>query len=148
MMRKENTKEPLSKPVIVTSIILGLFTLFCIYLVISLKSTRLVVDIFGLIALIVFMNIASRLRITKEKVKFWSLVAIVMTIVAIPLMLNRIIFSLALSIPAFIVSKKIAKKNSKPTTVKIAYFSSLIVFLLGISLSIVSVIMNLVNNGL
>lgn len=147
-MRKENTKEPLSKPVIVTSIILGLFTLFCIYLVISLKSTRLVVDIFGLIALIVFMNIASRLRITKEKVKFWSLVAIVMTIVAIPLMLNRIIFSLALSIPAFIVSKKIAKKNSKPTTVKIAYFGSLIVFLLGISLSIVSVIMNLVNNGL
>ena len=148
MLRKENTKEPLSKPVIVTSIILGLFTLFCIYLVISLKSTRLVVDIFGLIALIVFMNIASRLRITKEKVKFWSLVAIVMTIVAIPLMLNRIIFSLALSIPAFIVSKKIAKKNSKPTTVKIAYFGSLIVFLLGISLSVVSVIMNLVNNGL
>ncbi len=147
-MRKENTKEPLSKPVIVTSIILGLFTLFCIYLVISLKSTRLVVDIIGLIALIVFMNIASRLRITKEKVKFWSLVAIVMTIVAIPLMLNRIIFSLALSIPAFIVSKKIAKKNSKPTTVKIAYFGSLIVFLLGISLSVVSVIMNLVNNGL
>ena len=146
-MRKESTKEPLSKPVIVTSIILGLFTLFCIYLVISLKSTRLVVDIFGLIALIVFMNIASRLRITKEKVKFWSLVAIVMTIVAIPLMLNRIIFSLALSIPAFIVSKKIAKKNSKPTTVKIAYFGSLIVFLLGISLSIVSVIMNLVNKG-
>ena len=147
-MRKESTKEPLSKPVIVTSIILGLFTLFCIYLVISLKSTRLVVDIFGLTALIVFMNIASRLRITKEKVKFWSLVAIVMTIVAIPLMLNRIIFSLALSIPAFIVSKKIAKKNSKPTTVKIAYFGSLIVFLLGISLSVVSVIMNLVNNGL
>ena len=147
-MRKESTKEPLSKPVIVTSIILGLFTLFCIYLVISLKSTRLVVDIFGLTALIVFMNIASRLRITKEKVKFWSLVAIVMTIVAIPLMLNRIIFSLALSIPAFIVSKKIAKKNSKPTTVKIAYFGSLIVFLLGISLSVVSVIMNLVNNVL
>ena len=147
-MRKENTKEPLSKPVIVTSIILGLFTLFCIYLVISLKSTKLIIDIFGLIALIVFMNIASRLRITKEKVKFWSLVAIVMTIVAIPLMLNRIIFSLALSIPAFIVSKKIAKKNSKPTTVKIAYFGSLIVFLLGISLSVVSVIMNLVNNGL
>lgn len=147
-MRKENTKEPLSKPVIVTSIILGLFTLLCIYLVISLKSTRLVVDIFGLIALIVFMNIASRLRITKEKVKFWSLVAIVMTIVAIPLMLNRIIFSLALSIPAFIISKKIAKKNSKPTTVKIAYFGSLIVFLLGIALSVVSVIMNIVNNGL
>lgn len=147
-MRKENTKEPLSKPVIVTSIILGLFTLFCIYLVISLKSTKLIIDIFGLIALIVFMNIASRLRITKEKVKFWSLVAIVMTIVAIPLMLNRVIFSLALSIPAFIISKKIAKKNSKPTTVKIAYFGSLIVFLLGISLSVVSVIMNLVNNGL
>ena len=147
-MRKENTKEPLSKPVLVTSIILGLFTLFCIYLVISLKSTKLIIDILGLIALIVFMNIASRLRITKEKVKFWSLVAIVMTIVAIPLMLNRIIFSLALSIPAFIVSKKIAKKNSKPTTVKIAYFGSLIVFLLGISLSVVSVIMNLVNNGL
>ena len=147
-MRKENTKEPLSKPVLVTSIILGLFTLFCIYLVISLKSTKLIIDILGLIALIVFMNIASRLRITKEKVKFWSLVAIVMTIVAIPLMLNRVIFSLALSIPAFIISKKIAKKNSKPTTVKIAYFGSLIVFLLGISLSVVSVIMNLVSNGL
>ena len=147
-MRKENTKEPLNKPVLVTSIILGLFTLFCIYLVISLKSTKLIIDILGLIALIVFMNIASRLRITKEKVKFWSLVAIVMTIVAIPLMLNRVIFSLALSIPAFIISKKIAKKNSKPTTVKIAYFGSLIVFLLGISLSVVSVIMNLVNNGL
>ena len=88
------------------------------------------------------------IRVTKEKAKMWSIVAIVATIIAIPLMLNRIIFSLALSIPAFIISKKIVKKNSKPTSVKIAYFGSLIVFLLGISLSVVSVIMNLVNNGL
>lgn len=147
-MRKEITKEPQSKAVLIATIILGLFTLFCIYLVISLKSTKLILSIIGLIALILLMNIASRLRVTKEKAKMWSIVAIVATIIAIPLMLNRIIFSLALSIPAFIISKKIAKKNSKPTTVKIAYFGSLIVFLLGISLSVVSVIMNIVNNGL
>ena len=147
-MRKEITKEPQSKAVLIATIILGLFTLFCIYLVISLKSTKLILSIIGLIALILLMNIASRLRVTKEKAKMWSIVAIVATIIAIPLMLNRIIFSLALSIPAFIISKKIAKKNSKPTTVKIAYFASLIVFLLGISLSVVSVIMNIVNNGL
>ena len=147
-MRKEITKEPQSKAVLIATIILGLFTLFCIYLVISLKSTKLILSIIGLIALILLMNIASRLRVTKEKAKMWSIVAIVATIIAIPLLLNRIIFSLALSIPAFIISKKIAKKNSKPTTVKIAYFGSLIVFLLGISLSVVSVIMNIVNNGL
>ena len=147
-MRKEITKEPQSKAVLIATIILGLFTLFCIYLVISLKSTKLILSTIGLIALILLMNIASRLRVTKEKAKIWSIVAIVATIIAIPLMLNRIIFSLALSIPAFIISKKIVKKNSKPTSVKIAYFGSLIVFLLGISLSIVSVIMNLVNNGL
>ncbi len=147
-MRKEITKEPQSKAVLIATIILGLFTLFCIYLVISLKSTKLILSIIGLIALILLMNIASRLRVTKEKAKMWSIVAIVATIIAIPLMLNRIIFSLALSIPAFIISKKIVKKNSKPTSVKIAYFGSLIVFLLGISLSVVSVIMNLVNNGL
>ena len=147
-MRKEITKEPQSKAILIATIILGLFTLFCIYLVISLKSTKLILSIIGLIALILLMNIASRLRVTKEKAKMWSIVAIVATIIAIPLMLNRIIFSLALSIPAFIISKKIAKKNSKPTTVKIAYFGSLIVFLLGIALSVVSVIMNIVNNGL
>ncbi len=147
-MRKEITKEPQSKAVLIATIILGLFTLFCIYLVISLKSTKLILSIIGLIALILLMNIASRLRVTKEKAKMWSIVAIVATIIAIPLMLNRIIFSLALSIPAFIISKKIVKKNSKPTTVKIAYFGSLIVFLLGIALSVVSVIMNIVNNGL
>ena len=147
-MRKEITKEPQSKAVLIATIILGLFTLFCIYLVISLKSTKLILSIIGLIALILLMNIASRLRVTKEKAKMWSIVAIVATIIAIPLMLNRIIFSLALSIPAFIISKKIVKKNSKPTSVKIAYFGSLIVFLLGIALSVVSVIMNLVNNGL
>lgn len=147
-MRKEITKEPQSKAVLIATIILGIFTLFCIYLVISLKSTKLILSTIGLIALILLMNIASRLRVTKEKAKIWSIVAIVATIIAIPLMLNRIIFSLALSIPAFIISKKIVKKNSKPTSVKIAYFGSLIVFLLGISLSIVSVIMNLVNNGL
>lgn len=147
-MRKEITKEPQSKAVLIATIILGLFTLFCIYLVISLKSTKLILSIIGLIALILLMNIASRLRVTKEKAKMWSIVAIVATIIAIPLMLNRIIFSLALSIPAFIISKKIVKKNSKPTSVKIAYFGSLIVFLLGISLSVVSVIMNIVNNGL
>lgn len=147
-MRKEITKEPQSKAVLIATIILGLFTLFCIYLVISLKSTKLILSIIGLIALILLMNIASRLRVTKEKAKMWSIVAIVATIIAIPLMLNRIIFSLALSIPAFIISKKIVKKNSKPTSVKIAYFGSLIVFLLGIALSVVSVIMNIVNNGL
>ena len=147
-MRKEITKEPQSKAVLIATIILGLFTLFCIYLVISLKSTKLILSIIGLIALILLMNIASRLRVTKEKAKMWSIVTIVATIIAIPLMLNRIIFSLALSIPAFIISKKIVKKNSKPTSVKIAYFGSLIVFLLGISLSVVSVIMNIVNNGL
>lgn len=147
-MRKEITKEPQSKAILIATIILGLFTLFCIYLVISLKSTKLILSIIGLIALILLMNIASRLRVTKEKAKMWSIVAIVATIIAIPLMLNRIIFSLALSIPAFIISKKIVKKNSKPTSVKIAYFGSLIVFLLGIALSVVSVIMNIVNNGL
>lgn len=147
-MRKEITKEPQSKAVLIATIILGLFTLFCIYLVISLKSTKLILSIIGLIALILLMNIASRLRVTKEKAKMWSIVTIVATIIAIPLMLNRIIFSLALSIPAFIISKKIVKKNSKPTSVKIAYFGSLIVFLLGIALSVVSVIMNIVNNGL
>ena len=147
-MRKEITKEPQSKAVLIATIILGLFTLFCIYLVISLKSTKLILSIIGLIALILLMNIASRLRVTKEKAKMWSIVTIVATIIAIPLLLNRIIFSLALSIPAFIISKKIVKKNSKPTSVKIAYFGSLIVFLLGISLSVVSVIMNIVNNGL
>ncbi len=147
-MRKEITKEPQSKAVLIATIILGLFTLFCIYLVISLKSTKLILSIIGLIALILLMNIASRLRVTKEKAKMWSIVAIVATIIAIPLMLNRIIFSLALSIPAFIISKNIVKKNSKPTSVKIAYFGSLIVFLLGIALSVVSVIMNIVNNGL
>ena len=108
-MRKEITKEPQSKAVLIATIILGLFTLFCIYLVISLKSTKLILSIIGLIALILLMNIASRLRVTKEKAKMWSIVAIVATIIAIPLMLNRIIFSLALSIPAFIMSKKIVK---------------------------------------
>lgn len=147
-MRKENTKEQLSKPVLIATILLGLLTLLCIYIVIRLKSTRLVIDTIALVVLIVCMNLASRMRIVKEKVQLWSIITIVMTIIAVPLLVKRIIFSFVLSVPAFIISKKLIKKNSKPTTVKIAYFGSLIVLLLGVSLSVVSVIMTLIGNKL
>lgn len=147
-MRKENTKEPLSYPVLIATVFLCALALFCIFIMFSLKSTKLLIDLIGLLVLIVLMNIASRLKINKEKVKLWSIICILMIIISIPLMINRVIFSFVLSVPALIIAKKLMKKNSKPTTVKMAYFGSLIVFLLGIAMSVVSVIMNLVSSGL
>lgn len=147
-MKRENTKEPISKSVITANIFLTLFTIFCIFLAIIAKSTKLIPDIIGLAALILTINLAARHRIGKEKVQLWSIISLVLLAISIPLMISKVIYSFVLSVPSLIIAKKLMKKNSKPLTVKIAYFGSLIIFLLGIAMSIVSIIMNLVNNGL
>jgi len=142
---KKDTNNTLIK---VISIILLIVSALCIFLIISLHSTKLLPTLIGLLLLILLMNIAEKITINKEKVKMWSIINIIMIICSISLLTKYIIFSLVLSVPAFIISKNLIQKNSKLLITKIAYFASLVVVLLGIGMSIVSIIMSLINTAL
>jgi hypothetical protein len=93
------------------------------------------------------MNIAQRININKEKEQMWSIICLVALVISIPLLIKYVIFSLMLSVPSFIISKKLMKKSNL-TLVKISYFGSLLISLLGIAMTIVGFIMGLINSGL
>ena len=146
MSRQINNKEK-SKPIFITSIVLGVLAAFVLLLSIVQKDASFLVSLIGLVGLILLMNIAQRLNINKEKIKMWSIICIILLIIAIPLLIKYVIFSLMLSIPTFILTKKLIK-ISNLLLVKIAYFGSLLIALLGIAMSVVGFIMGLVKYSL
>ena len=105
MSRQINNKEK-SKPIFITSIVLGVLAAFVLLLSIVQKDASFLVSLIGLVGLILLMNIAQRLNINKEKIKMWSIICIILLIIAIPLLIKYVIFSLMLSIPTFILTKK------------------------------------------
>ncbi len=146
MSRQINNKEK-SKPIFITSIVLGVLAAFVLLLSIVQKDASFLVSLIGLVGLILLMNIAQRLNINKEKIKMWSIICIILLIIAIPLLIKYVIFSLMLSIPTFILTKKLIKRSNL-LLVKIAYFGSLLIVLLGIAMSVVGFIMGLVKYSL
>ena len=146
MSRQINNKEK-SKPIFITSIVLGVLAAFILLLSIVQKDASFLVSLIGLVGLILLMNIAQRLNINKEKIKMWSIICIILLIIAIPLLIKYVIFSLMLSIPTFILTKKLIKRSNL-LLVKIAYFGSLLIVLLGIAMSVVGFIMGLVKYSL
>lgn len=110
----------------IASIILVLFLLLCIFVVIKSEKYNLIPSILGIIALVITMNVANIIRVTKEKVKFFSIVSIILSLVAIALLFNQTIFSLALSIPALIISRKAIAKDSRQTITKVSLVLSVI----------------------
>jgi len=129
------------------TIVLGIFSLLILIITIIQKDTKLLVSLLGLVGLIILMNIAQRIYINKEKAKIWSIICLVALVISIPLLIKYVIFSLMLSIPSFILSKKLMKKSNL-TLVKISYFGSLLISLLGIAMTIVGFIMAIINSGL
>ena len=134
-------------PLFIATIVLGVFSLLVLVITIIQKDARLLVSLLGLVGLIVLMNIAQRIKINKEKAKMWSIICLVALVISIPLLIKYVIFSLMLSVPSFIISKKLMKKSNL-TLVKISYFGSLLISLLGIAMTIVGFIMGLINSGL
>jgi len=134
-------------PLFIATIVLGVFSLLVLVITIIQKDARLLVSLLGLVGLIVLMNIAQRININKEKAKMWSIICLVALVISIPLLIKYVIFSLMLSVPSFIISKKLMKKSNL-TLVKISYFGSLLISLLGIAMTIVGFIMGLINSGL
>lgn len=110
----------------IASIILVLFLLLCIFVVIKGEKYNLIPSILGIITLIITMNVANIIRVAKEKVKFFSIVSIILSLVAIALLFNQTIFSLALSIPALIISRKAIAKDSRQTITKASLVLSVI----------------------
>ncbi len=134
-------------PLFIATIVIGVFSLLVLVITIIQKDARLLVSLLGLVGLIVLMNIAQRININKEKAKMWSIICLVALVISIPLLIKYVIFSLMLSVPSFIISKKLMKKSNL-TLVKISYFGSLLISLLGIAMTIVGFIMGLINSGL
>ena len=134
-------------PLFIATIVLGVFSLLVLVITIIQKDARLLVSLLGLVGLIVLMNIAQRININKEKAQMWSIICLVALVISIPLLIKYVIFSLMLSVPSFIISKKLMKKSNL-TLVKISYFGSLLISLLGIAMTIVGFIMGLINSGL
>ncbi len=109
-----------SKVVTIISIVLIVFLLICILAIISTKQYHLISALVGIVALIVTMNVANIIRVSKEKVKLFSIISIVLSLVAAILLFKQVIFSLALSVPAVIIAKKAMSKDSRQILAKIA----------------------------
>lgn len=126
----------------ITTILLVLFAFLCIFLVINNKSYSLIFGIVGIVLLIITMNIANAIKFSKDKVKLVSIISLILTILSIPLMFKQIIFSYVLVVPAFILSKKAIKKDSRSIITKIAFILSLVMLILYLAFSIIGGFMN------
>ena len=126
----------------ITTILLVLFAFLCIFLVINNKSYSLIFGILGIVLLIITMNIANAIKFSKDKVKLVSIISLILTILSIPLMFKQIIFSYVLVVPAFILSKKAIKKDSRSIITKIAFILSLVTLILYLAFSIIGGFMN------
>lgn len=122
--------------------LLVLFAFLCIFLVINNKSYSLIFGIVGIVLLIITMNIANAIKFSKDKVKLVSIISLILTILSIPLMFKQIIFSYVLVVPAFILSKKAIKKDSRSIITKIAFILSLVMLILYLAFSIIGGFMN------
>ncbi len=123
-MKQEKSKGNLI--IKITTIILILFLLLCMFVVIKSEKYNLIPSILGILTLIITINIANIIRISKEKVKFFSIISIILSLVAMVLLFKQTIFSLALSIPAFIISKKAFSKDGRQLITKISLILSII----------------------
>lgn len=123
-MKQEKNKGNLI--IKITTIILVLFLLLSIFVVIKSEKYSLIPSILGILTLVITMNIASIIRISKEKVKLFSIVSIILSLIAIILLFKQTIFSLALSIPAFIISKKAISKDSRQVLTKVSFILSIV----------------------
>lgn len=122
--------------------LLVLFAFLCIFLVINNKSYSLILGIVGIVLLIITMNIANAIKFSKDKVKLVSIISLILTLLSIPLMFKQIIFSYVLVVPAFILSKKAIKKDSRSIITKIAFILSLVMLILYLAFSIIGGFMN------
>lgn len=123
MKREKNKGNLIIK---IATIVLILFLLLCIFVVIKSEKYNLIPSILGILTLVITMNIANIIRISKEKVKLFSIISIILSLVAIVLLFKQTIFSLALSIPAFIISKKALAKDGRQVITKISFILSII----------------------
>lgn len=127
--------------------LLVLFAFLCIFLVINNKSYSLIFGIVGIALLIITMNIANAIKFSKDKVKLVSIISLILTLLSIPLMFKQIIFSYVLVVPAFILSKKAMKKDSRSIITKIAFILSLVMLILYLAFSIIGGFMNVSQNS-
>ncbi len=125
-MKQEKNKEKGNLIIKIATIILVIFLLLSIFVVIKSEKYNLITSILGILTLVITMNVASIIRVNKEKVKFFSIVSIVLSLIAMVLLFKQTIFSLALSIPAFIISKKAIAKDGRQFITKASFVLSII----------------------
>lgn len=144
MRENVNTKE---KNLIIklVTLFLVLFAIFCTFIIIKNNNHGLIPGLIGVILLIITMNISNAIKINKEKIKLISIISIILDIISIPLIFKQIIFSYVLIVPAFILSKKSMKKDSRNVITKIAFILSSLALIVYLALSIIAGCTNVIN---
>lgn len=144
MRKNVNTKE---KNLIIklVTLFLVLFAIFCTFIIIKNNNHGLIPGLIGVILLIITMNISNVIKINKEKIKLISIISIILDIISIPLIFKQIIFSYVLIVPAFILSKKSMKKDSRNVITKIAFILSSLALIVYLALSIIAGCTNVIN---
>lgn len=117
-------------------IILGAF---CIFLAITGKKSILFVSAFACLLVTLTMNLADKFNVNKHNLKTINIITAVLDIIAIPLVFLFNIFSLAFSIPAFILSNK-AKGIGKNRLSLGIYLVSLLLIVASILYAVISLI--------
>lgn len=142
MEKNVNKKQKENFIIKLITAILVLFSFLCIYIIVKNKNYSLISGTAGLIILIIAMNLANKIKFSKEKVKAISIISIVLTILSIPLIFKQVIFSFILVVPAFIFSKKAMQKDSRNVVTKIAFGLSSVLLIGYVIFSILSGFIN------
>ena len=116
-----------------------LFGAFCIFLAIIGKKSILFVSAFACLLVTLTMNLADKFNVNKHNLKTINIITAVLDIIAIPLVFLFNIFSLAFSIPAFILSNK-AKGLGKNRLSLGIYIVSLLLIVASLLYAVISLI--------
>lgn len=145
MRQNVNTKEKGNFIIKLITLFLVLFAIFCTFIIIKNNNNGLISGLIGVILLIITMNISNIIKINKDRVKLISIISIILALASIPLLFKQVIFSYVLVVPAFILSKKVMKKDSRSAITKIAFILSTLALIVYLALSIIAGCTNVIN---
>lgn len=143
MTKITNNKEKKNPSIKIITAILLLFAIFCLFFIVKNKNYSLISGTIGVILLVLTMNIANIIKISKEKSKIFCIISILISLTSIPLAFKKVIFSYILAVPAFILAKKAIKVDNKNVLAKVSFVITLIILVICIALSITGGIKNL-----
>lgn len=124
----ENIKKKSGDLVVVLiSILFVIFGGICLFLAISTKRYTLIASAVACVLTAITMNIAQRIRISRHSSTTLTIISAILAVISIPMLFIFNIYSLVFSIPALILSLKLAKLGKNVPAIVVSIASAILV---------------------